>query len=185
MPQGYVDRRDLAGDTLRATVGTTHKLIRSISISLIAVFVGLALAPVVNAEVIKVPPGNRNGKRPNTPGLSKLWTTFISRRPYEAKYRRVYGMLKRDKMLISKIKKFRQSTASILFTWSARSSVNTHSTSMATTACNVTTSRPRSMSIWICRSPIREKQPINSSNARSSNPAPNTNQAMRRGIAGR
>lgn len=82
-----------------------HKLIRSISISLIAVFVGLALAPVVSAEVIKVPPGNRNGNRPNTPGLSKLWTTFISRRPYEAKYRRVYGMLKRDKVLISKIKK--------------------------------------------------------------------------------
>jgi Protein of unknown function (DUF1402) len=85
-------------------MGAMHKLMKSISISLIAVLFGLALAPAVSAEVIKVPPGNRNDKRPNTPALSKLWTTFISRKPYELKYRRVYGMLQRDKVLISKIK---------------------------------------------------------------------------------
>lgn len=85
-------------------MGTMHKLIRSISISLIALLVGLALAPIVSAEVIEVPPGNRNAKRPNSPALSTLWTTFISRKPYEAKYRRVYTMLQRDRVLIGKIK---------------------------------------------------------------------------------
>ena len=82
-----------------------HKLLKTLSIFMAAVFIGLALPPVVAAEVITVPPGNRNDKRPNTPGLSKLWTAFISRAPYEVKYRQIYSMLQRDKQLLGKIKK--------------------------------------------------------------------------------
>lgn len=85
-------------------MGVIRKLLKTISIFIVAMFIGSALPPVVAAQVIEVPPGNRNDKRPRTPGLSKLWTTFISRAPYEAKYRQIYGMLQRDQTLISKIK---------------------------------------------------------------------------------
>lgn len=86
-------------------MNTVHKALKLISIFLIAVFLGSALPPVASAEVVKVPLGNRNDKRPKTPGLSKLWTTFISRASYEAKYRRIYLMLQRDKRLMNNIKK--------------------------------------------------------------------------------
>ena len=86
-------------------MNSIRKMLRLLSVSFIAIFVGLALPPLVNAEVVKVPPGNRNDKRPGTPGLSKLWTTFISRAPYVVKYRRIYLMLQRDQQLMGKIKK--------------------------------------------------------------------------------
>jgi hypothetical protein len=71
----------------------------------VATFVGLALPPLASAEVIVVPPGNRNAKQPPAAGLSVMWTGFISQGSYEAKYRRIYSLLERDKRLIANIKK--------------------------------------------------------------------------------
>jgi hypothetical protein len=81
------------------------KLVKLLGIFLIAVFVGLTLPPMVSAEVIQVPPGNRNDKRPKPAFLSRLWTSAISKVPYEQKYRQIYGMLKKNPGLVANIKK--------------------------------------------------------------------------------
>jgi hypothetical protein len=79
--------------------------LKYIAVFFVTVFVGLALRPIASAEVIVVPPGNRNAEQPNTAGLSKVWTMFISQGSYEAKYRRIYSLLERDQRLIASIKK--------------------------------------------------------------------------------
>lgn len=71
----------------------------------LAGFIGVAVPPLASAEVIVVPPGNRNAKQPKTAALTKVWTMFVSRAPYEAKYRKIYGLLERDQRLIANIKK--------------------------------------------------------------------------------
>ena len=67
-----------------------RKLIKLLGILFVAVFVGVALPPLANAEVIQVPPGNRNDKRPKLAFLSVLWTA-ANKGSYEAKYRQIYG----------------------------------------------------------------------------------------------
>jgi len=82
-----------------------RKSLKLFTVLILTGVVGIALPPVVSAEVIVVPPGNRNQDRPNTAGLSKVWTMFVSQTPYEAKYRKIYGLLQRDQRLIANIKK--------------------------------------------------------------------------------
>jgi hypothetical protein len=81
------------------------KSLRILAVLLLAGFAGVALPPLANAEIIVVPPGNRNDKRPKIAGLSKLWTSAISKVPYDVKYRQIYTMLKRNPGLIANIKK--------------------------------------------------------------------------------
>jgi Protein of unknown function (DUF1402) len=82
-----------------------RKYLKFSVIFVVVSFAGLALPPLASAEVIVVPPGNRNTKQPRTAGLSKIWTGFISQGSYEAKYRRIYSLLERDQRLIANIKK--------------------------------------------------------------------------------
>jgi hypothetical protein len=81
-----------------------HKSMKYLAVLLLAGLVGVVMPPVVNAEVIVVPPGNRNDDRPKIAALSKLWTSAISKVPYDVKYRQIYMMLKRNPGLIAKIK---------------------------------------------------------------------------------
>lgn len=81
-----------------------RKLLNFIAVFTVTVFVGLMLPPLVSAEVIVVPPGNRNDKRPKIAGLSILWTAAHGG-SYEAKYRKIYGLLERDQRLMANIKK--------------------------------------------------------------------------------
>jgi hypothetical protein len=80
------------------------KSMKFLAVLLLAGLVGVFLPPVVNAEVITVPPGNRNEKRPKLAALSILWTA-ANKGSYEAKYRKIYSMLQRDKRLVGNIKK--------------------------------------------------------------------------------
>ncbi len=80
------------------------KSMKFLAVLLLAGLVGVVMPPVVNAEVIVVPPGNRNDKRPKLAFLSVLWTA-ANKGSYEAKYRQIYSMLQRDKNLVGKIKK--------------------------------------------------------------------------------
>jgi len=86
-------------------MNVSRKSLKFIAILIVAGFVGSALPPVVSAEVIVVPPGNRNERQPDTAGLTKVWTMFVSQTSYEAKYRKIYGLLQRDQRLIANIKK--------------------------------------------------------------------------------
>jgi len=81
-----------------------RKSLKIFAVLIVTGFVGLAVPPLVSADVIVVPPGNRNAEQPKTAGLSKVWTMFISDGSYDAKYRRIYGLLERDKRLIANIK---------------------------------------------------------------------------------
>jgi hypothetical protein len=81
-----------------------RRSLKFIAVFAVAGFIGSALPSFVRAEVIVVPPGNRNEEQPNTAGLSKVWTMFVSQVPYEAKYRKVYGLLQHDQRLITNIK---------------------------------------------------------------------------------
>lgn len=81
-----------------------RKSLKFLAVLVVTVFVGLTAPPLAGAEVIVVPPGNRNAEQPPTAGLSKVWTMFISQGSYEAKYRQIYGLLERDQRLIANIK---------------------------------------------------------------------------------
>lgn len=83
----------------------TRKPLTFIAVFVALFFIGLAAPPIAIAEVIVVPPGNRNASQPSTHVLSKVWTAFISQGGYEAKYRKIYGLLERDQRLIANIKK--------------------------------------------------------------------------------
>lgn len=70
----------------------------------LASFVCVAAPPLVSAQIIEVPPGNRNDKRPQLAFLSVLWTA-ATQGSYEAKYRQIYRMLSENRSLVGKIKK--------------------------------------------------------------------------------
>jgi hypothetical protein len=80
------------------------KLVKLLGVFVVAVLIGLTLPPLVSAEVIQVPPGNRNDKRPKLAFLSVLWTA-ANKGSYEAKYRQIYGMLNKNQTLMANIKK--------------------------------------------------------------------------------
>jgi hypothetical protein len=82
-----------------------RKSLKYIAACLAVVFVGLAVPSIASADVIVVPPGNRNDKQPNTAALTKVWNMFVSQSSHEAKFRQIYGLLERDKRLIANIKK--------------------------------------------------------------------------------
>jgi len=82
-----------------------RKWLRILGVSALMAIVGAVVPMAANAEVIVVPPGNRNDKRPKIPALSRLWTGAISRATYEAKYHRIYTMLEKNRDLVSAIKK--------------------------------------------------------------------------------
>jgi len=78
----------------------------ALKILVVAAIAGLTqmvVPPLVHAEVIVVPPGNRNDKRPRLAFLSVLWTA-ANQGSYEAKYRQIYGMLQKNQGLMGKIK---------------------------------------------------------------------------------
>jgi hypothetical protein len=81
-----------------------RKWMKTFSIFLLVAFVGVAAPPLVSADVIPVPPGNRNDKRPKLAFLSVLWTA-AHKGSYEAKYKQIYTMLQRDQKLMGNIKK--------------------------------------------------------------------------------
>jgi hypothetical protein len=74
------------------------KLVLVLSILMLAVSLPRAQATVV------VPPGNRNADQPPVPGASAR-RTHASNTTYEAKYRKVYALLKNDAALRDKIRK--------------------------------------------------------------------------------
>jgi len=80
------------------------KLVKLLGVFVVTVLVGLTLPPLVSAEVIQVPAGNRNDKRPKLAFLSVLWTA-ANKGSYEAKYRQIYGMLSKNQTLMANIKK--------------------------------------------------------------------------------
>ncbi|HWT63411.1 MAG TPA: DUF1402 family protein, partial [Ochrobactrum sp.] len=68
---------------------------------------GICLAIAFSCQsafaAISVPPGNRNDDQPPVPGASAKRTRELST-TYEAKYRKIYNLLKKDASLRSKIK---------------------------------------------------------------------------------
>jgi Protein of unknown function (DUF1402) len=80
-----------------------RKLLKGLTILVFAAFVGAAVPTLANADVIPVPPGNRNDKRPKLAFLSVLWTA-AHKGSYDAKYKQIYTMLQRDRALVGKIK---------------------------------------------------------------------------------
>lgn len=81
-----------------------RKSLKSLGLFIVAVMFSAMLPPLVSAEVIVVPPGNRSDKRPRVAGLSILWTAAHGG-SYEAKYRKIYGLLERDTRLMGNMKK--------------------------------------------------------------------------------
>ncbi|MBB5754097.1 DUF1402 family protein [Prosthecomicrobium pneumaticum] len=74
---------------------------------LAALLLVLALAaglPVLAADAVPVPPGNRSAVQPPIDG-SSIARTRETKGSFEDKYKRVYGLLQRDRTLIGKIKK--------------------------------------------------------------------------------
>jgi hypothetical protein len=64
----------------------------------------LALSPVsAFADMLSVPPGNRNAEQPAVPGFS-VQRTEESRTTFDGKYQKVRDLLTNDRALISKIK---------------------------------------------------------------------------------
>jgi Protein of unknown function (DUF1402) len=87
----------------RIAMTTLRKLMKLITIFMIVAFVGSVVPSLASADVIPVPPGNRNDKRPKLAFLSVLWTA-AHKGSYEAKYKQIYTMLQRDQRLMSNIK---------------------------------------------------------------------------------
>ncbi|TWG88975.1 uncharacterized protein DUF1402 [Mesorhizobium sp. J18] len=70
----------------------------------LALFLGLFLAPALPTQAAQlVPPGNRNVEQPPVPGASAR-RTAAGKSSYEAKYRKVYQLLRNDPALIRKIR---------------------------------------------------------------------------------
>jgi len=72
-----------------------------IALALAALFAATSVLPAT-AEIV-VPPGNRNAEQPDVPGASTRRTS-AGKTSFEAKYRKVYALLKNDKKLRSKIR---------------------------------------------------------------------------------
>lgn len=72
-------------------------------LSMIVVWAGLALQPFsAAAEVLKVPPGNRNAEQPSIPGAS-YQRTKQGRTTFDRKYEKVRDLLAHDHALMGKI----------------------------------------------------------------------------------
>jgi hypothetical protein len=80
---------------------------------LLSLLVGLALAMAAFAAcaATPVPPGNRNAEQPPIPGASKH-RTQATNTTFQAKYRKVYALLKNDAKLRAKIRQAAAATAS-------------------------------------------------------------------------
>jgi hypothetical protein len=76
---------------------------RSVLTGLFAAVAGLLLFTSAASAVILDPPGNRHAKQPPVP-IGSLHRTLAFGTSYEAKYRKVYALLSRDRKLISKIR---------------------------------------------------------------------------------
>ncbi len=106
---------------------------------------GICLAIAFSCQsayaAVTVPPGNRSAEQPAIPGASAKRTKELST-TYEAKYRKIYNLLKRTPRCVRRSSQRLRLMASIRSISSVRSLVNIPTMSMSMTDYRPITSRP-------------------------------------------